>query len=360
VVVISISPRQIILLGTLVYQIITLHSSSNNLQVGSDIMKRDIILFSVSLAILTTFVFAAPQNGKELVELPGDSSKELQVAYTDLEERGIGALVGGLIGLALPIFGVSNALAAGVGALVNFVWEGEATCSGGDVGLCLTNIVGAWLSTIYLGFKVKSGFGKRDEVSFLTMPTEMTHHSWSGQNYERQFYRTGNQTTTEDGFTHIGHYNPAAGANGSVINIHYKQSINSINGKTLHHLRHGWNPSSTVISKRVEDSDGGVVGDYLWQDGNTGEFQGVTEDNSESAFLRNGVPSVVDNFEDPPNIASCFSMGSLSTDDAGTWTSINDGVTAFGWNNKPFGFNGRSEGWVEGCTITDGTSTSHF
>jgi hypothetical protein len=52
-----------------------------------------------------------------------------------------------------------------------------------------------------------------------------------------------------------------------------------------------------------------------------------------------------------PSIASCASMvvGLKGTEGIPVFYE-NQAVMAYGWNGKPFGFNGRAGGWVGNCS----------
>lgn len=48
--------------------------------------------------------------------------------------------------------------------------------------------------------------------------------------------------------------------------------------------------------------------------------------------------------------ASCLTaIGTIGTHGGSSSSRIDNGVIAYGWNDKPFDFNGRAGGWAESC-----------
>jgi len=52
-------------------------------------------------------------------------------------------------------------------------------------------------------------------------------------------------------------------------------------------------------------------------------------------------------------LAGCMTpIGTIATHGGSSSFGVDRGVLAYGWNNQPFAFNGRSAGWLDQCRWT--------
>lgn len=106
------------------------------------------------------------------------------------------------------------------------------------------------------------------------------------------------------------------------------------------------------VDARAEVNDGGVVMDYLWKNGN-GELWADTFAWAGADRFDQAAASTTAHFmQDQKAEVSCADV-IVSYDSANEqgWEGPEDvGIVAFGWNNQPFGFNGRSGGWLNDCS----------
>jgi hypothetical protein len=121
------------------------------------------------------------------------------------------------------------------------------------------------------------------------------------------------------------------------------------NDGSYHHFRA--TPAPAMLRRlgvRAEDNDNGVVVDYLWKDGYQGNWNQIHGISNEG----NRLGSTTAEWMETNNAeATCASVGSLVTVSEGSdfYELEDQGIVAYGWNNKPFGFNGRAGSWVDGC-----------
>jgi hypothetical protein len=122
----------------------------------------------------------------------------------------------------------------------------------------------------------------------------------------------------------------------------------------------------SALEKRIEKTASGVVTDYLWKNGLVvlSEMNSCTK---VSSLMRTRNQNAWDNFHDDISVksletdahsyltdhdadASCFTpILQLGTHGGSSSTRIDNGILAYGWNNKAFNFDGRAGGWANKC-----------
>lgn len=110
-----------------------------------------------------------------------------------------------------------------------------------------------------------------------------------------------------------------------------------------HHVR-----ASPVAAKgaqkRAEANAGGIVADYLWNDAHEDIWEDVYFDTTNADGLAgDALSSNMWNGGWEVSCASVFETKGELTDDA------DEGLVGFGWNNQPFGWNGRAGEWLNDC-----------
>ena len=122
------------------------------------------------------------------------------------------------------------------------------------------------------------------------------------------------------------------------------------NDGSYHHYRvqSVKNSTSGSNTRRAEDNDSGVVVDYLWKDNDSEPYwccfrgaAGTLGSNSANWMEENSAE------------AACVTP--TVGDGQGDWDSLDNGVMAYGWNNAPFDFAGRSGGWLDECVGNSGS-----
>jgi hypothetical protein len=122
------------------------------------------------------------------------------------------------------------------------------------------------------------------------------------------------------------------------------------NDGNYHHFRA--TPAPSMLRRlgiRAVNDNNGVVVDYLWKYGNKNDLN-----------LIHGIPnngnrlgSTTVNWMERNSVeATCASVGAHVDhgEGPGFYEMEDHGVVAYGWNDKPFSFNGRAGGWVDGCS----------
>jgi hypothetical protein len=186
-----------------------------------------------------------------------------------------------------------------------------------------------------------------EEKGLLTIDAHLpVEHSSSGALW-RAARASGNET-----WSHIA----TVSYNGTALHhiMHRLASADDLgheNNGSFHHLR-AQSPQS-MSKKRDEDNVGGVVADYIFKDGNQGDWELAID---------------TDAPRDAGAEATTVEMGNEMGQHLGNWMLDNgveatcasiltqnefdledQAVAAYGWNNAPFNFNGRSGGWINGC-----------
>jgi hypothetical protein len=122
------------------------------------------------------------------------------------------------------------------------------------------------------------------------------------------------------------------------------------NDGTYHHIRANYtgSPPSDAVSRRAESNMDHVVGDYLWKDGDSTLFNDIHNEDNIVGDVGTGLANWM---EQNNSEASCASIRTfVSVSEGGKIPKYEDqGVFAYGWNDKPFGFNGRAGGWIDQC-----------
>jgi hypothetical protein len=143
--------------------------------------------------------------------------------------------------------------------------------------------------------------------------------------------------------------------NGSITSHQYyrrahKDDLGIENDGSYHHVRSTeYVPSN---SKRAEASSGGLVVDYLWKDASANIVQYLDNNFGQTSYY--GGLKIGGWMWDNSVLASCATLieQDRPTNGAATEGDANEGIMAYGWNGSPFGFNGRSSGWISSCCAT--------
>lgn len=140
--------------------------------------------------------------------------------------------------------------------------------------------------------------------------------------------------------------------NGSLTSHQYyrrahKDDLGHENDGSYHHMR---STEAGSIAKRDEErGSNGLVVDYLWKDPSASVAHDLNNNFGQNAYY--GGIETGGWMWDNSVLATCATLveeyrpsgGAASNGDA------NKGVMAYGWNGSPFGFNGRSSGWIDSC-----------
>jgi hypothetical protein len=160
------------------------------------------------------------------------------------------------------------------------------------------------------------------------------------------FYHALTAMPNDGSFQHVA---SAVLPNGTAKHIWYRvasaQDLGRENDGSYNHVRVA-SPTynQTSSEKRKETNDDGVVADYLWNNNNEQMWDSV------SGVAGDTMGSMAANYmEENELIASCW-VPILNGPATGNqdW-GADHGVVAFGWNNQPFDFDGRSGGWLDEC-----------
>lgn len=127
----------------------------------------------------------------------------------------------------------------------------------------------------------------------------------------------------------------------------HPEDLGHENDGSFHQIR-ALPSTASNITKRVEKDIDHVVGDYIWKDGNSQFFNDIHNEKN----LANDIGSTIANWMEENNSqATCASIR--------TWIPVsegssvpeyeNQGVFAYGSNDKPFDFKGRSGSWIDQC-----------
>lgn len=266
------------------------------------------------------------------------------------------------LGLELVSLGITLAtgvnLFVAVGSLVSSAFE--ITQCGAGTANCVQTAFDVVMSTWSLAFTVATIKREDGQGTLYTLASNETDHMFEahiplepGQNLKKAAIATGNNGT----WHHIATFHHATG--GEWL-LHYrlaaKEDLGADNDGSYHHLRaHSAAHKPTAMATRSdEDSAGGVVADYLWQDNEMDYWEMFSNVNTDA--LGNMVSEwMLDNNSEAscavPSIDGVSGYGSETH-----YAGADQGVVAYGYNNQPFGFNGRSQGWIDECGVAAGTS----
>ena len=145
--------------------------------------------------------------------------------------------------------------------------------------------------------------------------------------------------------------------------LHYRlalpEDLGRFNNGDYHHIRaqpinndDASNNSSAHSRRNDESIEGGVVVDYLWTNGDNSLWNDLGG-KSKADTLGS---TIADYMENSDSDASCAVPAIQQSN--GNYAGEDQGVLAYGWNNQPFRFNGRSGGWLDGCGAAAGSSTT--
>jgi hypothetical protein len=111
------------------------------------------------------------------------------------------------------------------------------------------------------------------------------------------------------------------------------------------------NITDTDIAKRAEVNDDGVVMDYLWEQGNQDLWTDTFFDASDfdQVAASTAASFLIDN-QSEVSCADVIVADEGSSSEQGFEEPEDTGIVAFGWNNAPFSFDGRSAGWLADCS----------
>ncbi len=137
--------------------------------------------------------------------------------------------------------------------------------------------------------------------------------------------------------------------------LHYRRAhpddLGMANDGTYHQVRAvlpDTNMTSTGIVQRAEASSGGVVMDYLWKSGQESLWHDTFSTVGENTLDQAAASTVTSYLQSTGSEVSCADVivSKRAQAEQGVTGAEDIGILAFGWNNKPFGFNGRSAGWL--------------
>ncbi|KAH8904684.1 hypothetical protein BR93DRAFT_939754 [Coniochaeta sp. PMI_546] len=128
-----------------------------------------------------------------------------------------------------------------------------------------------------------------------------------------------------------------------------EEDLGAKNNGKYHHLRTVGQGNS--VTERAEQQEGALVADYLWEDNNDQTEWGYFSGGGNS--LGSDIANWMENNEQEAACASpavCLPTGAPGAGNSHPGCSVIDGgVMAYGWNDQPFGFNGRAQGWLDEC-----------
>lgn len=106
---------------------------------------------------------------------------------------------------------------------------------------------------------------------------------------------------------------------------------------------------SKSLSEREENNVQGLVTDYIWKNNDQTVWQEFHD------YSYNSGDTVAGWMEDHNSEASCAVPIRYSVVSEGYYGKLygDQGVIAYGWNNKPYGFNGRAGTWINECGGTN-------
>ncbi|KAJ7469866.1 hypothetical protein B0H11DRAFT_1920482 [Mycena galericulata] len=296
------------------------------------------------------------------------STAQLETTPTELSKDGfIGTVIEWL---ATPVLG--QFLAWGVGSLAEVAFQSAIPCLGeffsGTSQTCLWLVIEAAIGDWDTLFQNANGRRKRDAsgsyigtipyklrnstivlIIYATLAARPNASSWAHA-YTRQY---GNTTP---------------------IRVFHRRINDAEEGDDtgrVNQLRAGATWTPTMLRKRVEEDDSGVVLDYLWTDSSVGAWahtpslpdiyhddspvSDTAEDSatvlqaSSAHFTSSWHPCIF--FQGYMNDNNAIATCATPLLDSDGLQQATAGVLAFGWNDEPFGFDGRSSGWLSGCAV---------
>ncbi|PVH72488.1 hypothetical protein DL98DRAFT_595950 [Cadophora sp. DSE1049] len=100
------------------------------------------------------------------------------------------------------------------------------------------------------------------------------------------------------------------------------------------------------LEKRLEERAYVVVTDYLWQNGNKDGYNQMHD----SADFKDMTRKIDIYMEGNKQGVSCLTpIGTIASHGGSSRFRIDNSIIAYGWNDKPYGSNGRAGNWAEGC-----------
>ncbi|TFY73144.1 hypothetical protein EWM64_g10868, partial [Hericium alpestre] len=264
--------------------------------------------------------------------------------------------------------GVDRQFAMGVGSLVEDGWEAAVTCGTEGFNLnCINACADAALTLWDNFYEANDGINRRSvgvnadgeaTYSKFVVYSDGTNHTITHtQHMPLGDYPTvGHMLSARPNASEWAHVSTRTYGTTHQVKVFHRRTNSTtdegdVNGD-LNHVRayHSKLPQAGA-SKRTEDSDDGVVLDYLWDSGNQGEWNQIHNGTPPVDAATDGGETMTGQFQDDSSIAECCTLGTTEEDDLNgtSFQAENHGVMAFGWNNQAFGFSGRAGGWVSGC-----------
>ncbi|KAJ7026352.1 hypothetical protein C8F04DRAFT_1125489 [Mycena alexandri] len=268
--------------------------------------------------------------------------------------------------LLTPVLGGNQLLAWGLGSLAEVAFKSAIPCLGevfsGTSQTCLWHVLDAAIGDWDSLFEPTSGRRKRDgsgsytasipynlpngTVAHMTViHTQIIPLSPGSSNMYTTLAARPNASSWAHAYTRqYGNTTP--------IRIFHRRINDAEEGDDaglVNQIRAGatWNPN--MLTKRVEEDDDGVVLDYLWKDSSVGAWDLYHDDSPVDTTASDSATIVQEFMSDNNAIATCATPVIVADD--GGLLQATAGVAAFGWNNQPFGFDGRSSGWLSGCAV---------
>ncbi|KAB8349680.1 hypothetical protein FH972_023696 [Carpinus fangiana] len=127
-----------------------------------------------------------------------------------------------------------------------------------------------------------------------------------------------------------------------------KADLGFENDGSYHHYRvqDAHRNQHVSLEKRLEKRTYKVVSDYLWKNNGQGNWQAMHDAvNVNDMAYKSGKYFQDNNLE-----AGCLvPIGTVGSHGGSSTFNVDQGVLAYGWNDKPFDFDGRSGGWINQC-----------
>ncbi|KAH6718672.1 hypothetical protein BKA61DRAFT_712451 [Leptodontidium sp. MPI-SDFR-AT-0119] len=228
---------------------------------------------------------------------------------------------------------------------------------------CIIASIGLVISVFATGYKVKSGFRIRSDGlathAYWVDPSEEKRSSEAHIPLSHQSLKESSMATQNNG-TWERHATFYWDNEESHHLMYRKATVDDLgyeNDGTFHHyriqdsdhvkdLRKRMALGHPGIEKRLEERAYGVVTDYLWQNGNQDSYNQMHD----SADFEDMTRKIDNYMEGNKQGVSCLTpIGSIGTHGGSSRFRVDNGIIAYGWNDKPYGFNGRAGNWAEGC-----------
>jgi hypothetical protein len=220
-------------------------------------------------------------------------------------------------------------------------WANDFTCNGIPATTCVEyGTVGLFQTFLGKSFETNSGINRRRTYSSTMVPIQSANLSFS------DLANRPNATDFLDIYT-LHH------SDGSRSRVSHRkltendQNNNTVNLQNLRATTTG--PSTSSNHKRLQQTVEDVVVDWLYEDGVENVFDEIEALPLALEDIIAISTEFIDGLSNENCIATCANMIYESNPDYTNGQYENVGLFAFGWNDKPFGFNGRAGEWIKYC-----------